>query len=129
MAPPGAISFTRNKNFLIRKQGTQGLSGVGCVLELDGEKMTEKYKIQPYNYHGLDVDAGDESEERILNRNVDNVKKYITGITIYKIYFPEPGEKDNMVLSRNLRTGQDDVTFEEYCSFIKNKISVPIKII
>jgi hypothetical protein len=121
----GAISFTRNQNLL--RQATVGLGGVGCVLEIDGEKLSNKFKIQPYSYHNLDVDVGDESEERILNRNVDNISKYMLGIRIYRAYFPEPNSRENMILCRLMGTGEDSVSFDNYVKFIETKTSTTIK--
>lgn len=82
------ISCTRNKNF--HKTPRHGLAdgkGINCVIILDGNKLSNKYKIGPYNFfaNGLDDtykddDDIDEDEEAIWTEEIPNISKYIIAI-------------------------------------------------
>jgi hypothetical protein len=76
----GHISLTRNKN--LHMQSTTGLGGTRVRLTIDGDKLSEKYKIRPYKYHSMDVDAGDESEENISRRHIDNLRDYVKDVHV-----------------------------------------------
>jgi hypothetical protein len=65
-------SFTRNKN-----GWDVGGFPTDVRITIDGDKLSNKYKIQPF-----DMDFGvDEMEERIY-KDIPNIKDYILGITI-----------------------------------------------
>lgn len=70
------ISTTRNKQF--KKTNLQ------VRITLDGTKISNNYKIEPYNYFSNDfVGRGeDEMEERIITRKLENLDKYIKKIDI-----------------------------------------------
>ena len=80
------ISFTRNKNF--HKTARFGLGGnMDCVIIVDGDKLSNNYKIEPYQYHFKDYDnipqsSKDENEE-IVKKSILNLKKYIIGIKCF----------------------------------------------
>lgn len=125
----GAISFTRNKNFLTKPSGSIILSGVGVMISLDVEKLTNKYKVEPYNYHGLDVHVGDEMEERVLKRNISSVKNLIKEITLYETYFPEDN-RSLILLKRKMDLGLDDnVDVVSYAKFIDDEFNIKCRII
>lgn len=125
----GAISFTRNKNFLTKPSGSIILSGVGVMISLDVEKLTNKYKVEPYNYHGLDVHVGDEMEERVLKRNISSVKNLIKEITLYETYFPEDN-RSLILLKRKMDLGLDDnVNVVSYAKFIDDEFNIKCRII
>lgn len=81
------ISFTRDKNF--SQKGKRIIGGTGVVFVVDGDKLSNKYKIAPFQYLGNAKDkamiaykkqVGDEMEE-LLNlgqkRKLENFSKYI----------------------------------------------------
>ena len=80
------ISFTRNKNF--HKTTRFGLGGnMDCRIIVDGDKLTDNYKIEPYQYHFKDYDdipqsSKDESEE-VVHKSIGNLKKYIIGVECF----------------------------------------------
>ena len=66
-------SFTRNKN-----GWDVGGFPTDVRITIDGDKLSNKYKIQPFN-----MDFGvDEMEERIY-KDIPNIKDYILDITVY----------------------------------------------
>jgi hypothetical protein len=92
------ISFTRNKNYL-NDPGSYGKGFSLVRLSIDGDKLSQNYKISPFhNYEKFDK-TSDEYEERIFRKDlkeekikkernyekkIDNIRKYITEITIDK---------------------------------------------
>lgn len=86
------ISFTRNKmlNFYIG-------SPVNLFFKLiiNGDKLSEKYKLEPYKYHANDkgIDFRKEAEELIRASEISNISKYIKGIAFIYDNF-ERREKD-----------------------------------
>ena len=78
------ISFTRNKmlNFY---EGHP--SRLYFKLIIDGDKLSNTYKIEPFKYHSNndDVDFRNEAEEIIKVREIRNIDKYIKGVAfIYR---------------------------------------------
>lgn len=78
------ISFTRNKmlNFY---EGHP--SGLYFKLIIDGDKLSDNYKIEPFEYHSNndDVDFRNEAEEIIKVKEIRNIDKYIKGVAfIYR---------------------------------------------
>ena len=84
------ISTTRNKNFKY--------DGNTVQIALDGDKLSNKYKIRPYDYWMRNYpvhnnpQAQDEDEEIILTSSIDNIKDYIlttnlNEITNQEIYY------------------------------------------
>lgn len=126
----GYVSFTRNK--FLYKQATF-ISGSDCFLSLDGNKISENYKIIPFKYHGIDyTEIGDESEETLKRgKSLKNVKKYILDITLLKNRFPEEYEKNyykkTLFISRFLNVPQEIVDLELLEDFFRdNRIKVKI---
>ena len=72
------ISTTRNKNFWYDNNPIQ--------IVLDGDKISNNYKIQPYDYWGREYDipgnpqVRDEDEEIILTSEIKNIKDYIISV-------------------------------------------------
>lgn len=122
----GKISFTRSKNFL--RSATVGLGGVGAELILDGDKLSNNYKITPYKYHGLDVEVDDEFEERVL-KNIKDLNKYLKGINLYKTYFSfSRDRKEKYLINRLMGNDMDDeLTFENYKNYLINTFGINIK--
>lgn len=87
------ISTTRNKNFNIDNRFGKSLS---CRIELDGNVISEKFKILPYNYwnhvpnNNVARSKKNESEEIIVisrkylgEKGIPNIKKYIKSIVLF----------------------------------------------
>ena len=122
MIGDGSISFTRDKNFL-DTTGGDSLSGeTECRIVIDGGKLSNRYKIRPYNYfpnmstrpnretslaiNGEDFVAGPESEEIALTDKIENIKDYIIRFdfifgTKNKWFTTKPTENELNVLKRN----------------------------
>jgi hypothetical protein len=82
------ISFTRNKNYL-NEPGSYGKKLSLVRLSIDGDKLSQNYKISPFHNSEKFNKKSDEYEERISRKNlkngkIDNIKDYITEITIDK---------------------------------------------
>lgn len=75
----GFISFTRDKHFYKKQVGVNN----ECCLVINGNKLSNNYKILPYN-NSVDVtrDEDTESEERIKIKEIKNINEYILGIFI-----------------------------------------------
>jgi len=80
---PPYISFTRNKNY--KRASTDS------VLVIDGDKLSERYKIRPYSHLG--GRNYDEMEERIY-RDVVDLDKYII-----KVILPNENEELELLLN------------------------------
>lgn len=65
-------SFTRNKN-----GWDVGGFPTDVRITIDGDKLSNKYKIQPY-----DMRFGDDEMEERVYKNISNIKDYILNITI-----------------------------------------------
>ena len=72
------VSFTRSKD-----KKTVSWLGAECSLVIDGDKLSNNYKISPYR----DSDGGenpfDEMEERV-NKDITNLNKYIIKVILYE---------------------------------------------
>ena len=89
------ICFTRNKHF--HRHYRSGINTEQCRLVIDDDKLSENYRILPYNYFGDKSQTGigpyassrphqktyDEQEERI-SKQVTNLKNYVIKIQIFK---------------------------------------------
>lgn len=109
------ISFTRNKNF--HKKGANFNVKIDYRITIDGDKLSNKYKIQPFTYQpGWDYEDNwefdwledasesdrrdffnatgkyDEQEERInfgnRNSSIEDIKKYILAVDKVKDILP-----------------------------------------
>jgi hypothetical protein len=110
------ISFTRNKNLFLNPSLLSG--GYYYCLVIDGNKLSNKYNIEPFNDpHSVK----DEFEERIVFPKsgiyVDNIKQYIKKIIIM-------GDK---VFPYKFEKTQEHIGKTE--NRIKKYIDVPIEII
>lgn len=99
------ISFTRDKNF--HKSPTRdsdGIGGTSVRIVIDGDKLSNKYKIEPYNYFGDKKELGDwaeskgklkdrfEAEERIYIgkiQKISDINKYVISYEILRDKFNE----------------------------------------
>jgi hypothetical protein len=89
------VSFTRDKNF--HRHTREGIEVEECRFVIDGDKLSQHYRVLPYNYFGDKGPAGigkyaedrphhrtwDEQEERVM-KNVTDLKNYIIKLQIFK---------------------------------------------
>jgi hypothetical protein len=92
--PKYAISFTRNKNFASTKRTlVPGTPRVRFIV--DGDKLSNKYKIEPYAQKGFEKSDKNsyEAEERVVYGKPFSVKlsDYLIGIDIVK-ELKDPGK-------------------------------------
>ena len=103
-----AISFTRDKNW--RPNNTIGvgldspLEDTGMTFVVDRDKLKTKYKIEPFNYHGIDPDSEykekfNELEDRVMTNEIYPLHKYVIDI-IYTGDNPEVQEIIDIYLNR-----------------------------
>lgn len=84
-----SISFTRDKNW--QPNNTIGigfdlpLEDTGITFVVDKDKLKTKYKVEPFNYHGIDSDSEykekfNELEERVMTNEIYPLHKYVIDI-------------------------------------------------
>ena len=83
------ICFTRDKRFHYHHRG--GIATDECRFVIDGDKLSEHYKIKPYDYfhkekHIEHQGPHDEQEERIINGPVKDLDLYLMKIQIFKSF-------------------------------------------
>jgi hypothetical protein len=88
--PINAISFTRNPNF---HTSHKMIMGTEARIILDGNKLSNKYKIEPYAEFSFRSPKKTESEERIVfptgnQQGIENLKQYVISYDLFinKIY-------------------------------------------
>ena len=103
-----AISFTRDKNWQPNNTIGVGLDSpledTGITFVVDRDKLKTKYKIEPFNYHGLDPDSDykekfNELEDRAMTNEIYPLHKYVIDI-IYTGDNPEVQEIIDSYLNR-----------------------------
>ena len=74
------VSLTRDKN------GWHVGTGDNIFrISLDGDKISNKYKVRPYEWDELDRGSGNtESEEAVITDKITNIRNYITEIVLSK---------------------------------------------
>lgn len=111
----GYISFTRDKNFNKVPRGS--ISGTAIVFIVDGDKLSDRYKVEPFNYYNYanknDNPERVEAEERVIGKGIyavdgieiPNFLNYITNIIVYKNKFLQEMRVGGMLRSerRDLR--------------------------
>lgn len=84
------VSFTRDRRFVVQTDDVQD-SDILVQLVIDGDKLSEKYKIGPYNDFAYDHDGNetDDSElikyrekEEVVRGPIKNISKYIKNIYV-----------------------------------------------
>lgn len=112
------ISFTRSKNksqFLIAQEGQ-------CALIIDGDKLSNNYKINPHHdinphFYGndeFDEEQYDEMEERVCGKDIKNLSNYII-----KVIFDEESIEGS---------DQNKKEFKKALNIVKKK-NIPFEII
>jgi len=103
-----AISFTRDKNWQPNNTIGVGLDSsledTGITFVVDRDKLKTKYKIEPFNYHGIDPDSEykekfNELEDRVMTNEIYPLHKYVIDI-IYTGDNPEVQEIIDSYLNR-----------------------------
>jgi len=80
------ICFTRDQNF---NSCDREISGLDCRLEIDGDSLSNNYKIEPYSDQKIVNNDPKklESEEKINEETISPIIPYIKKITIYNMPF------------------------------------------
>lgn len=97
----GWISFTRSKD----KNQFEISQDANCVIVVDGDKLSNKYKIKPFQDFGwIEMEKekniyADEMEERVLGP-INDLNKYIIKIIIYITSYND--QSDNQWVSKNI---------------------------
>jgi hypothetical protein len=73
------ISFTRNKRFHITSKDNLD-HPISCRLTIDGDKLSNKYKIYPINF--FDFPNEEDEECIVVKYELNNIKNYILKIEI-----------------------------------------------
>lgn len=87
------ISFTRDKNFhTVEDRITSGITGLDCRFVVDGDKLTNNYKIKPYDYYKGEYENDElynEYEERVIGKDIYNFSKYVIALEINEVQLYE----------------------------------------
>lgn len=105
------VSFTRDKRFVV-KTNKNGMAPVIYSFEVDGDKLSEKYRVLPYNDFAFDQDTGkpnldtyEESElekEEVVIGKIHPFSKYVTGVR-FSISIRGIGDIIDLVEDYNLK--------------------------
>ena len=121
------VSFTRDKKFTVETDAVYG-ADVLIKLVVDGDKLSEHYKIGPYNdfaydYTGNKFDDSDmilhREKEEAVKGPIKNISKYIKAI-----YFDAKSMNQNILNSIKRLSGVNNKV--QYQNFIAGK-STPFK--
>ena len=117
------VSFTRDKYFVVNTKSVRA-SKVLVQLVIDGDKLSENYKIGPYNDFAFDQDHGEHiddgelakyrEKEEAVKGPIKNLSKYIKEIRVDVV------DMDKDVLSQ-IRKAKLDGANVKYFHFIKGK--------
>ena len=103
-----AISFTRDKNWIPNSTIGVGLESPlednDMTFVVDKNKLRTKYRVEPFNYSGIEPDyehhkKNDELEERVMTNEIYPLHRYVIDI-IYTGNDPEIQDKINNYLRR-----------------------------
>jgi hypothetical protein len=98
------FSTTRDKNFHISgDRNAGGITGTSVRLNLDGNKLSQKYKIRPFDLNSSNIGRQSmncESEEFVITGRygIEGIIKYIISISI----FPEQERGDSIKNAKDL---------------------------
>lgn len=121
------VSFTRDKYFVVSTKSVQR-SKVLIQLVIDGDKLSERYKIGPYNdfAFGLKGEPVDDSsaveyreKEEVVRGPINNLSKYIKEIRV------DVFDMDSSALSK-IRRAKLDGPNVKYFHFIKDFQAQPL---
>lgn len=109
---PG-ISFTRDKNFIKSKPKLRNKPEICFVI--DGDKLSNSYKIQPFQDPKI---KKDEMEEKVLTNGIKNFSNYVIKVIIPK----KQWMKDYSYSPDQYNSKFQDLGGEGYSGDIKNYI-------
>jgi hypothetical protein len=75
------ISFTRNKSYYPWSTTVK--------ISVDGDKLSNHYKIEPYHDSEKLISGSDEAEERVMKKQIQGISKYVINIEINTRKFKE----------------------------------------
>lgn len=104
-----ALSTTRDKNFHITGDRMEdGIHDISVRISLNGNKISERYKIVAFNYFGQDkeddskvtrADNTESEEEIYTNANgLINLRNYIIEITFFKDW----STRENFIIEKSI---------------------------
>jgi hypothetical protein len=86
------VSFTRSKD-----KETVFWIGAECSLVIDGDKLSNNYKIKPYQSYDEEGNYFDEMEERV-DKNIIDLNKYLIKVILFK----QDLEIENLLKEKNI---------------------------
>jgi hypothetical protein len=119
------VSFTRDKNFVV-STNTVNHARILIRLVVDGDLLSERYKIGPYNDFAYDTKSGNfdpsndyhksREMEEVVKGPIKNISKYIKEIQFDVCDLEEKTINDLKKLSRKRNIGSANIV---YCHFAK----------
>jgi hypothetical protein len=104
------ISFTRDKNF--HKDQEREIAGTDCRIVIDGNKLSNNYKIQPTaEQHYQRKYQGSESEERITKDKYFEINNLDNYIIQFDIFLDEINTRRDLERIKNIINLSDKVHF------------------
>jgi hypothetical protein len=123
-----SISFTRDKYFLNKPR--IGLGGTDIAFVIDGNKLSNNYKINPNKFTTDNV--GNEQEERIQDiKKITNFKNYVKEVWIFKSRIEDYNDfnkrKMQDLISTRFFNNNNFKLIDVQKKFVENKYKVIIK--
>ena len=120
------ISFTRNKYYTLEHDLSQ-YSGVFIRLVIDGDRLSDKYKIRAYNDAQFDIDSGEfldadsgedvpkyREQEEVVKGPINNISKYIKEIQIDVSDLKDTTLKALKSVATKLKSFNADVVYNNF---------------
>jgi len=113
-----AISFTRDKNFYKGKNKLATKPEICFVV--DGDKLSNHYKIQPFQDPKI---KKDEMEEKVLTKGIENFSQYVVKILVVKNRFGKSNtySPDQIEDKWKLIGGEGYPNYEKYIEWLTSK--------
>ena len=109
-----AISFTRDKNFYKGKNKLATKPEICFVI--DGDKLSNHYKIQPFQDPKI---KKDEMEEKVLTKGIENFSQYVVKVLVIKNRFDTSNTySPDQIKDTWVKAGGEDV-YPIYKNYIK----------
>lgn len=120
------ISFTRNKYYTLEHDLSQ-YSGVFIRLVVDGDRLSDKYKIRSYNDAQFDIDSGEfldadsgedvpkfREQEEVVKGPINNISKYIKEIQLDVSDIKDTTLKALKSVATKLKSFNADVVYNNF---------------